>query len=93
MILNLAWVGGKILCQKLAALGEAYNIPVCGHVVPEVHVHLLASVPVGYMVEYMPRSTEILDNMPMPLEGKMAPLDAPGHGLQLNEAAVAKFKL
>ena len=93
VILDLARVGGITPWRKLAALGEAYNIPVCGHVVPEVHVHLLASVPVGYMVEYMPRSAEILDNMPMPLEGKMAPLDAPGHGLQLNEAAVAKFKL
>ena len=79
MILNLAWVGGKILCQKLAALGEAYNIPVCGHVVPEVHAHLLASVPAGHMVEYMPSSTEILDNMLMPVEVSMAPRDAPGH--------------
>tara|TARA_B100000676_G_C18091173_1_gene859935 strand:- start:10497 stop:11582 length:1086 start_codon:yes stop_codon:yes gene_type:complete len=93
MILDLARVGGITPWRKLAALGEAHGIPVCGHVVPEVHVHLLASVSAGHMVEYMPRSTEILDNMPIPVEGIMAPLDAPGHGLRLNEAAVAKFKL
>ena len=45
------------------------------------------------MVEYMPRSTEILENMAVPVAGKMAPLDASGHGLQLDEVAVATFKL
>ena len=74
-------------------MGEADNISVCGHVVPEVYVHLLASVPARHMVEYMLCSTEILENMPVPVAGKMVPLDAPGHGLQLNEAAVARFKL
>ena len=93
VILDLARVVGITPWRKLAAMGEAYNIPVCGHVVPEVHVHLLASVPAGHMVEYMPRSTEGLENMPVLVAGKMAPLDAPGHGLQLDEAVVARFKL
>ena len=93
VILDLARVGGRTPWRKLAAMGEAYNIPVCGHVVPEVHMHLLASVPAGHMVEYMPLSTEVLENMPVPVAGKMAPLDAPGHGLQLAESAVARFKI
>ncbi|MEL0110199.1 MAG: mandelate racemase/muconate lactonizing enzyme family protein [Rickettsiales bacterium] len=93
IILDLARVGGITPWRKMAALGEAYNVPVCGHVVPEVHVHLLASVPAGHMVEYMPRSTEILRNMPEPKGGMMAPLDAPGHGLVLNEKAVDTYKV
>ena len=28
VILDLAWVGGKTSWRKLAAIGEAYNIPV-----------------------------------------------------------------
>ena len=74
-------------------MGEAYNIPVCGHVVPEVHKHLLASVPAGHMVECVPFSTEVLENMPVPVAGKIALLDAPGHGLQLDESAVARLKI
>ena len=93
VILDLARVGGITPWRKMAALGEAYNVPVCGHVVPEVHVHLLASVPAGHMVEYMPRSTEILQNMPVPKDGMMAPLDAPGHGLILDEKAVAQYRV
>jgi L-alanine-DL-glutamate epimerase-like enolase superfamily enzyme len=91
--LDLACVGGRTPWRKLAAMGEAHNIPVCGHVVPEVHTHLLASVSAGHMVEYMPLSTEVLGNMPVPVAGKMAPLDAPGHGLQLDKSAVARFNI
>lgn len=92
VILDLARVGGITPWRKMAALCEAYNVPVCGHVVPEVHVHLLASTPAGHMVEYMPRSTEILRNMPEPDGGMMRPLDAPGHGLALDESAIARFR-
>ena len=91
--LDLARVGGIAPWRKLATMGEADNISVCGHVVPEVYVHLLASVPAGHMVEYMPLPTEVLENMPVPVAGKMAPLDAPEHGLQLDKSAVARFKI
>ena len=93
VILDLARVGGRTPWRKLAAMGEAHNIPVCSHVVPEVHVHLLASVPAGHMVVYMPLSTEVLENMTVPVAGKMAPLDALGHGLQLDGSAAARFKI
>ncbi len=93
VILDLARVGGITPWRKMAALCQAFNVPVCGHVVPEVHVHLLASVSAGHMVEYMPRSMEILQNMPVPTCGKLVPLDLPGHGLQLDEEAVARFRI
>jgi hypothetical protein len=41
--------------MKVAAIAQARGIPVAGHVIPEVHVHLLSAVPNGYLVEYMPR--------------------------------------
>jgi hypothetical protein len=54
-------------------------------------VHLLASVPAGDMVEYVPRLMEILQNLPEPSGGMTAPLDAPGYGLILDEGAVTRF--
>ncbi len=92
VILDLARVGGITPWRKIAGMAEAYGIPVCGHVVPEVHVHLLAATPIGHMVEFMPRSDEILTNMPTPKEGVLAPAAGPGHGLVLNEKAVAEFQ-
>jgi L-alanine-DL-glutamate epimerase-like enolase superfamily enzyme len=92
-ILDLFRVGGITPWRKVAALADAYRLPVCGHVVPEVHVHLLAAVSHGHMVEFMPRSTEILANMPQPVDGVLRPAEGPGHGLQLDEAAVARCRV
>ena len=92
-ILDLFRVGGITPWRKIAALAQSYRLPVCGHVVPEVHVHLLAAVPNGHMVEYMPRSTEILTNMPVPSGGVLRPAPGPGHGLQLDERSVARCRV
>jgi len=92
-ILDLFRVGGITPWRKVAALADAYRLPVCGHVVPEVHVHLLAAVPNGHMVEFMPRSTEILANMPAPSDGVLRPADGAGHGLLLDEKAVARCRV
>ena len=43
LILDLARVGGVTPWRKIAALAHAHRVPVCGHVVPEIQVHLLAS--------------------------------------------------
>ena len=93
LILDLARVCGITPWRKMAAFGEAFNVPVCGHFVPEVYVHLLASVPAGDMVEYMLRSTENLRNMLVPSGRTMALLDAPGHGLESDEGAVSRFRV
>jgi L-alanine-DL-glutamate epimerase-like enolase superfamily enzyme len=92
-IMDLARVGGITPWRKIAALAQAHRLPVCGHVVPEVHVHLLAAVPNGYMVEYMPRSAAILKNMPALEDGNLVAPSAPGLGLELDEAAVQRFRL
>ena len=56
-------------------------------------MHLLAAVPNGYKVEYMPRSTEILSNMPVPVDGVLRPAEGAGHGLELNERSVKRCRV
>ena len=91
-ILDLFRVGGITPWPKIAALAEAHRIMVCGHVVPEVHAHLLAAVSNGHMVEYMPRSNAILVDPPVPVEGMFVLPQTPGHGLVLDRAAVERFR-
>jgi hypothetical protein len=43
------------------------------------------------MVEYVRGLIKILQNLPEPSGGMTAPLDAPGHGLILDEGAVTRF--
>ena len=58
---------------------------------PEVHVHLATAVPNGYLVEYVPRSAEILQAMPAVEDGCLVAPKLPGLGLNLNEDAVRRF--
>ncbi len=92
-ILDLFRVGGITLWPKIAALCESHRIMVCGHVVPEVHVHLLAAVPNGHMVEYMPRSDAILVDPPAPVNGVFEAPKGPGHGLTLDMKAFERCRV
>ena len=93
LIADLARVGGITPWRKVAALAQAHGVSICGHVVPEVHVHLVAAVPNGMMTEYVPRSARILRNMPVPERGELAVPAAPGLGLALDEEAVGRFRV
>ncbi len=92
-ILDLARVGGITPWRKIAALAQAHQVPVCGHVVPEVHVHLLAAVPNGFQVEYMPRSEAILQTLPVLEDGHLVAPQAPGLGIELDEIAVQRYRV
>ena len=92
-IIDVARAGGITPWLKIAALAEAHGIPVAGHVVPEVHTHLLAAIPNSALVEYMPRSEPIFTTR-LTLEGGclLAP-DAPGLGVELDEDAVRRYRV
>jgi L-alanine-DL-glutamate epimerase-like enolase superfamily enzyme len=93
LILDLARVGGITPWRKIAALAEAFGVRVCGHVVPEVHAHLLASSAAGAEVEYMPRSEAMLSAMPQVRGGVIELGETPGHGLILDEDAVQRYRV
>ncbi len=93
VILDLARVGGVTPWRKIAALAQAHRVAVCGHVVPEIQVHLLAAVPNGHLVEYVPRSAGILESMPRIEHGELVAPPGPGLGLALDEAAVRRHQV
>ncbi len=90
-LIDLGRVGGITPWMRVAALANGFGVPVCGHVLPEVHVHLATAVPNGYLIEYVPRSASILQAMPALEGGCLVAPQAPGLGLALDENAVARF--
>src|SRR5712692_1000221 len=90
-IIDLGRIGGITAWRRVAALAQAHHVPVCGHVLPEVHVHLLASIPNGYLVEYVPRSAGILQSMPALEDGCLVAPQSPGLGLALDADAVRRY--
>jgi L-alanine-DL-glutamate epimerase-like enolase superfamily enzyme len=92
-IIDLARVGGITPWRRIAALAQAYQVPVCGHVIPEIHVHLLSAIPHAFMVEYVPRSAAILRQMPALEDGCLVAPQSPGLGLELDEAALRRHRV
>jgi L-alanine-DL-glutamate epimerase-like enolase superfamily enzyme len=92
-IVDLARIGGITPWRRVSSLALAHNIKVCGHVLPELHVHLLSAIPNGHMVEYVPRSEALLQAMPCLEHGDLVAPERPGIGLDLNMEAVQRCRV
>jgi L-alanine-DL-glutamate epimerase-like enolase superfamily enzyme len=80
VMIDLLRVGGIGPWMKVAAMAEAFNIPVVSHLLPEIHVHLVAAAPNATVVEYMPWTWRLFDDPPMPKDGMMSVPTKPGLG-------------
>ena len=84
IMIDLIRVGGISNWMKVAALAEAFNLPVVSHLLPEIHVHLISAIPNGLTVEYMPWSFRLFEEVPVPVNGELAVPKKPGLGLEFN---------
>ncbi|HZL32015.1 MAG TPA: mandelate racemase/muconate lactonizing enzyme family protein [Pseudolabrys sp.] len=81
-MIDLLRVGGVTQWMKVAGMAEAFNLPVVTHLLPEIHVQLLAAIPNALVLEYMPWTWRLFDDPPKPVKGKMKVPTAPGFGLK-----------
>jgi L-alanine-DL-glutamate epimerase-like enolase superfamily enzyme len=86
VMIDLVRVGGITQWMKVAGMAEAYNLPVVSHLIPEVHVHLIAAIPNGHIVEYMPWTRALFDDPVVPEKGSMTVPSKPGLGLAFTRA-------
>ncbi len=93
IMIDLARVGGVTPWMKVAGMAEAFNLPVVSHLIPEFHAHLVAAIPNGLTVEYMPWMLKLFQQT-APIEGGEIVLsDAPGFGLAFDETALQRFRV
>ena len=93
VMIDLLRVGGITPWRKAAGMAEAFNIPVVSHLIPEMHVQLMAAVPNGLTVEYMPWSLRLFDETPDIVDGELVVPDKPGLGLTFSQDAVAQYQV
>lgn len=91
-------MGGITEFIKVAALAQAHDLPIAPHGNQDVHVHLVAAVPNGLITEYYRGSTDQMWNMmfkdTLTIEdGCLRPPDRPGLGIELNEGALAPYRI
>ncbi len=76
--------------MKIAAMAEAFNLPVVSHLVPEYQVHTIAAIPNGLTVEFMPWTLRCYKEPPVPKNGMLTVPSKPGWGLEF-DPKVVKF--
>jgi L-talarate/galactarate dehydratase len=90
-MIDLLRVGGIGPWMKVAGMAEAFNIPVVSHLLPEIHVHLVAAAPNATVVEYMPWTWRLFDDPPMPRDGMMTVPTASGLGFGFAKDLFEKY--
>jgi len=93
VMIDILRAGGVTQWLKIAGMAEAFNLPVVSHLVPEIHVHLIAAIPNGLTVEYMPWTFRLYKEVPVPEKGELAVPRKPGLGLEFDAAALRRFAI
>jgi len=91
VMIDLLRAGGITPWMKIAGMAEAFNRPVVSHLLPEIHVHLVAAAPNGLVVEYMPWTRRLFADPPVPEKGEMTVPAAPGLGLKFASDLFQKY--
>jgi D-arabinonate dehydratase len=92
-------LGGITEWQKCAHYADAHHIPVAPHGDQEIHVHLVAAVPNGLIVEYYDNGVNTLKDamfkepLQINADGTVTPPSRPGLGVDLNYAALQRFRV
>jgi L-alanine-DL-glutamate epimerase-like enolase superfamily enzyme len=90
-------MGGFTEGRKLAALCELNHVQVAPHHDCFIHAHIVAGSPAGCIVESFtdperdPLQAELFEDPPLIAHGMLKLKEAPGLGLSLSPAALAKF--
>jgi L-alanine-DL-glutamate epimerase-like enolase superfamily enzyme len=91
VMIDLVRVGGITQWRKVAGMAEAFNLPVVSHLLPEIHVHLVAAIPNGLTVEYMPWSLRLWEETPQLENGMIVVPQKPGLGLKFDEGVLKRY--
>src|SRR5260221_321783 len=91
VMIDLVRAGGVTPWLKIAGMAEAFNLPVVSHVIPEFHAHLMAAIPNGLTVEYMPWMLKLFRETAPVENSEIVLSDMPGFGVAFDPDAVKRF--
>ena len=93
VMIDLVRAGGITQWMKIAGMAEAFNLPVVSHLIPEIHVHLIAAIPNGLTVEYMPWSLRLFEETPVIKDGQILVPQKPGLGLKFSQDTFRQYQI
>ncbi len=100
---DVIWTGGITECRKIAALAQAYGLPVIPHVFSSAlasiaNMHFIASIPNGGLLEFDQnpnplRSALFEEPIEIDADGRVRLPDRPGLGVTLNQATIEQYRV
>ncbi len=95
--LDASKCGGITEWLKIAAIAQAWNLPVAPHAMHFLHMHLVSAAPNGLVLEYLFMHEEanalLFVDPPMPADGSLRIPETPGLGIEINEEAVRRLNV
>jgi len=88
---DLQHIGGITEWMKMAAIAEAWGVPIAAHHFPHIHLHLMAAIPNGLLIEHVPWWDVLFIDPPKVEQGFLEATDRPGLGLEVNHAALERY--
>lgn len=91
--------GGVTEWMRIAHMAAAWDVPIAPHWMANLHVHLLAAVPNGLTVEFFVLDEDVFNFERMvreplrPENGLLQVPQRPGHGVELDDQALARFQI
>ena len=93
VMIDLLRVGGITQWMKVAGMAEAFNLPVVSHLIPEIHVHLIAAIPTGSPWSTCRGPLQLFEETPTMEDGQLVVPPSPASGLAFDQAAIKRFQV
>jgi len=88
---DLQRVGGITGWMRVAAIAEAWKLPIASHLFPELSVHVMAASSTAGLLEYMPWAQPLMAEKLEIEDGFVSVPMRPGLGLVFDEVAIARY--
>jgi L-alanine-DL-glutamate epimerase-like enolase superfamily enzyme len=91
--------GGVTEFVKIAHLAQAYDVDIAPHGPQEIHVHLVAALANGLILEFYRDTVDPLwgkiyqQTLRLNPDGTVSPPDAPGIGIEPNDETLAQYRV
>jgi L-alanine-DL-glutamate epimerase-like enolase superfamily enzyme len=93
VMVDVRMAGGISAFRKIAAACEMWNRPVTSHMMTAIDIHVMASVRLGEVVEYVPWTDAIFEEPIRVQAGELVLPEAPGLGCALRPDAKARYAM
>jgi L-alanine-DL-glutamate epimerase-like enolase superfamily enzyme len=92
-------LGGVTEFRKVADLAAAHDLAVSPHGSQDVHIHLVAAIPTGLILEFYRDTVDPMwdqkfkETLRLDGDGMLAPPDRPGFGIEPNCEALERYRI